>query len=147
MPLRILIAETIKMVMEVWLIRDEVTVISEGGETAIRLHEGEVQGNKVISNQDSTGNSSKWLLYCNIARKFVQSNSIAQACTITWCTHKMKCANVFVLKNRTALNGFKVCLSPFLGWYVIKELVHAFSCVSIELWNDALGKFGEHSRS
>ena len=31
--------------------------------------------------------------------------------------------------------------------YVIKQLVHAFSCMYVHRVMDALGKFGEHSRS
>ena len=46
----------------------------------------------------------------------------------------MTCANVFVLKNRAAVNGLKFFLVLFPGRWDIKELVHALSCGFIELW-------------
>ena len=48
---------------------------------------------------------------------------------------------LYSITNKTCFRTQPCCC------YVIKELVHAFSCAYVESWNDALGKFGEHSRS
>ena len=73
-------------------------------------------------------------MYYNIASKFVQSNSIAQVCFIFLLCTLMTSANKSLMKK----NFHQV-------ENVITQLVHMSAVRSSRY--EALGKFGEHSRS
>ena len=94
-----------------------------------------------MTSDDVRWESMRALCYKNL---FTERQHRKKFIFIRACRSLMKCfcTDNFVINQEQKLFSRNHLL---YFHYIIKELVHAFSCAYIERVTDALGKFGEHS--